>query len=92
MQQCGRSEFMELEILRSLEEALRRYSDLIYFDFCDTVLQSAEGISTVLIGCEGGFSDDEKQLLQSQRGFRLDSPMILRSESAVCTIAGKILL
>ncbi len=92
MQQCGRSEFMEFEMLQCLEETIKQYSDLVYFDFCDTVLQNSEEISTILVGCEGGFSDNEKQLLQLQQGFHLDSPMILRSESAACAIASKILL
>ncbi len=92
MQQCGRSEFMEFEMLQGLEEALKQYNNLVYFDFGDTVLQNSEGISTILIGCEGGFSNSEKQMLQSQQGLRLDSPMTLRSESAVCAIASKILL
>ncbi len=91
MQQCGRSEFMELQELKSLEDAIEKHSDLVYFDFCDDVLDECEAINTILVGCEGGFSDEERKLLQSQRGYRLNSEMILRSESAVCVISSKIL-
>ncbi len=92
MQQCGRSDFMEFERLESLEAVLREYRHVVYLDFCDTVLQESETIETVLIGCEGGFSDAERRQLASQRCFRLDTPMVLRSESAVCAVASKMLL
>jgi 16S rRNA (uracil1498-N3)-methyltransferase len=91
MQQCGRSEFMEFSELKSLEEAISRHPDLVYFDFCKTLLEKTDTISTILVGCEGGFSDDERMLLKSQQSYRLNSGMILRSESAVCVISSKIL-
>jgi 16S rRNA (uracil1498-N3)-methyltransferase len=91
MQQCGRSEFMEFEVLNDLNEAVKQYASLVYFDFCDTTLEETDGISTILIGCEGGFTQKEKELLKNQRGYRLDSPLVLRSESAVCAISSKIL-
>ncbi len=91
MQQCGRSELMELEELKNLEDAIEKYSDLVYFDFCDNVLDECGDINTILVGCEGGFSDEERKLLQTQRGYRLNSEMILRSESAICVISSKIL-
>ncbi len=62
------------------------------FDFCDNILQESSDFETVLIGCEGGFSKDEKELLSSLEVFRLDTPMVLRSESAVVAVASKILL
>ncbi len=92
MQQCGRSDVMELETLESLEVALKRYNNLIYLDFCDTLLDETQMIETVLIGCEGGFSDAERRQLASQQCFRLKTPTVLRSESAVCAVASKILL
>jgi 16S rRNA (uracil1498-N3)-methyltransferase len=46
----------------------------------------------VLIGCEGGFSKEERELLQTQEVFRLNTEMVLRSESAVVAVAAKILL
>ncbi len=92
MQQCGRSDFMEFEQLDSLEAALIRYEHLVYLDFCDTLLEDTGTIDTVLVGCEGGFSDAERRQLASQQCFRLNTPMVLRSESAVCAVASKILL
>ena len=61
------------------------------FDFTDKTLGCENDFKTVLIGCEGGFSPREKELLKAQEVFRLDTPMILRSESAVMAVASKIL-
>lgn len=91
-QQCGRSEQMEFEIHKSLEIFLTAHPETVVLDFCDRVLGCDEDISTVLIGCEGGFSENERKRLDNFKRFRLDTPMILRSESAVVGIASKILL
>jgi 16S rRNA (uracil1498-N3)-methyltransferase len=56
------------------------------------VLGESSGIDTVLIGSEGGLSESERALLQKQKVVRLDTPMILRSETAATAIASKILL
>ena len=50
-------------------------------------LKMINDIKTILIGCEGGFSKDEKEFLESSDVFRLDTSMILRSESAVIAVA-----
>ena len=61
-------------------------------DFTEKTLADASGFQRVLIGCEGGFSKEEKELLITQEIFRLDTPMVLRSESAVIAVASKILM
>ena len=91
-QQCGRSSFMEFGIYNDLESFLNDYPDVKVFDFCENVLQERSGFEDVLIGCEGGFSKEEKELLSSKEVFRLDTPLVLRSESAACAVAAKILL
>jgi len=91
MQQCGRSEWMELEMMDSLDDFLAAYPGAVVLDFCSSVLKSNVKVSTVLVGSEGGFSDAERIRLHSQRCIRLDTPMILRSESAVTAIAAKML-
>ncbi|MEO1953130.1 MAG: 16S rRNA (uracil(1498)-N(3))-methyltransferase [Campylobacterales bacterium] len=91
-QQCGRTSQMEFDSCKNLKEFITKYPDTKVFDFCDTVLKDADGFETVLIGCEGGFSQDEKELLSSQDVFRLNNPMVMRSESAVLAVASKILL
>ncbi|NOR57039.1 MAG: 16S rRNA (uracil(1498)-N(3))-methyltransferase [Sulfurimonas sp.] len=92
MQQCGRSSYMEFDSYKSIKEFIREFEDVKVFDFCDKVLDADADFSRVLIGCEGGFSQDERELLKSQESFRLDTPMVLRSESAVMAVASKVLL
>jgi len=91
-QQCGRTELMEFESYKNLQSFLEAYPDTKVFDFTDKVLECESDFSTVLIGCEGGFSDSERELLQKQEVFRLNTPMVLRSESAALAVASKILL
>ena len=91
-QQCGRSSFMEFAIYNNLEHFLNDYPDVKVFDFCDKVLKEQNNFENVLIGCEGGFSKEEKELLSQKEVFRLDTPSVLRSESAACAVAAKILL
>ncbi len=92
MQQCGRSSYIEFFTCRGVEEFITANPQTKVFDFCDNILGNSSSFETVLIGCEGGFSQEEKELLKVQEVFRLDTPMILRSESAVMAVASKILL
>lgn len=92
MMQSGRSTKMELSLYTNLKEFLKEYPETKVFDFTDKVFESKHVVETVLIGCEGGFSSVEKELLSTQEVFRLDTPMVLRSESAAVAIASKILL
>ncbi|MDT8338228.1 MAG: 16S rRNA (uracil(1498)-N(3))-methyltransferase [Sulfurimonas sp.] len=92
MQQCGRSSYIEFDTYKNVEAFVAKFPDTNVFDFCDETLQDYSSIKTVLIGCEGGFSQKEKELLSSLKRFRLDTPMVLRSESAVLAIASKIVL
>ena len=92
MQQCGRSTYIEFDIYKNIEEFIVKYPDTKVFDFCENSLKDGSGFERVIIGAEGGFSQDEKELLSSQDVFRLDTPMILRSESAVIAVASKVVL
>ncbi|SFV74555.1 Ribosomal RNA small subunit methyltransferase E [hydrothermal vent metagenome] len=92
MQQCGRSEYMEFDFYKNIKEFIKAYPDTKVFDFCDNVLEDVSDFQTILIGCEGGFSKEEKEFLSSLDVFRLDTPMVLRSESAVMAVASKILV
>ena len=91
-QQCGRTELMEFSTCKNIENFIKEYPDTKVFDFTDKTLQCESDFTTVLIGCEGGFSPKEKEFLQNQEVFRLDTPMVLRSESAALAVASKILL
>ena len=91
-QQCGRTEFMEFAVCKNLEQFVKENPEAKVFDFTDKKLPCENDFRTVLIGCEGGFSSKEKEFLKELEVFRLDTPMILRSESAVMAVASKILL
>ncbi len=92
MQQCGRTSYIEFDTSNSVYDFIKEYPDTKVFDFCDNVLSEDAAFKRVLIGCEGGFSEDEREFLKTQETFRLDTPMVLRSESAVMAVASKILL
>ena len=90
-QQCGRTELMEFESCKSIEHFIELYPETKVFDFTEKTLECESDFQTVLIGCEGGFSPREKEFLKKQEVFRLDTPMVLRSESAALAVASKIL-
>ena len=92
MQQSGRTSIMEFDTYKNISTFIEKYPDTKVFDFTEKTLADASGFQRVLIGCEGGFSKEEKELLITQEIFRLDTPMVLRSESAVMAVASKILL
>jgi 16S rRNA (uracil1498-N3)-methyltransferase len=92
-EQCGRSDLMEFEIFNSLGEFLNNYEDIAVVDFSQTKFsQIRQKPKTWLIGCEGGFSAEEKKELQKFATAGLESENILRSESAVMAIAAKLFL
>lgn len=92
MQQCGRTSYIKFDTYKNITAFIDEYPDTKVFDFCERVLKNGDDFKRVLIGCEGGFSKDEKELLKTQEVFRLDTPMVLRSESAVMAVASKIIL
>ncbi len=89
-QQCGRSRLMELEVLASLEEAIAHYEDIVLIDFSEEKLSCADNIASALIGPEGGVTSEERERFRMIKG--LDTPMILRSESAAVAVASKVLV
>ncbi|MDF1882264.1 16S rRNA (uracil(1498)-N(3))-methyltransferase [Sulfurimonas sp. MAG313] len=91
-QQCGRSKQIIFNVFKTLDGFLEEYPETVVLDFCDEVLGCENEVKTVLIGCEGGFSHNERVKIESLKRFRLDTPMILRSESAAMAIASKVLI
>lgn len=92
MQQSGRTSIMVFDTYKNIAAFIKEFPDTKVFDFTENILSGDSDFKRVLIGCEGGFSKNEKEMLQSQEVFRLNSPMVLRSESAVMAVASKILL
>ena len=91
-QQCGRSEMMVLEQYDSLREYLLAYPKSYLLNFSDTTLGCNSHIESIVIGCEGGVTEKELSSFASDQIVGLDTPLILKSESAACAVASKILL
>ena len=91
-QQSGRSEMMKLEMAEDIESFLKENPESKMLNFSENKIDSQKHIETILIGCEGGFHDDEVALFKSENIIGLDTPLVLKSESAVCAVASKILL
>lgn len=91
-QQSGRSEMMQLEIADDLESFLKNYPQSKMLNFSEKKIGTQEDIETIVIGCEGGFHEDEMALFKPENIVGLDTPLVLKSESAVCAVAAKLLL
>lgn len=91
--QCGRSSIISLETSNSLEEFLKQYPNTYFLDFSSTNIESKkDDIETLLIGCEGGFSNKERASFDKKRVVGFDSDLILKSETAAICAASKILV
>ena len=91
-QQSGRSEMMKLEMADSLESFLSKNPQSILLNFSENKIVSKNTIDTVIIGCEGGFHEDEVALFKPENIMGFDTPLVLKSESAACAVAAKFLL
>lgn len=89
-QQSGRSDLMVLEVLDSLEDTMARYGDFSVMDFGGG--KEMAGVEAIMIGCEGGFSENEREKLKNHQKIGLNSPFILKSETAALTFASKCLI
>jgi len=91
-QQCGRSDLMKLSFANSLFDFLAKYPNSYLLDFSNNSFNSNIDISSIVVGCEGGFSKDEKELFKENKIVGFDTSLILKSETAATAIASKILL
>ncbi len=82
-QQCGRSSLMKIEILEDLRAFLSMYPQSKIIDFSQNSIRKCGNFTSFLVGCEGGFSQNERELMSKENIIGLDNPMILRSETAV---------
>ncbi len=90
-QQSGRSSIITLEESDSLKTFLSENKESYMFNFSKNLVDDFKNdIKTIVIGCEGGFSDEEIALVEKQKIVGIDSSLILRSETGVITLASKI--
>lgn len=91
--QCGRSDIIKFEIVNCLEDFVNKNENVYFLDFSKTSLESKkEDINTIVLGCEGGFSSDERITFDEDKIVGFNTPLILRSETAIVSIASKILI
>jgi len=90
-QQCGRSSMIELETIGSLREFKQRYPQSSILHFSENRLDTYSPPECVVVGCEGGFSENEVKLFGADEITGLATPMILKSESAVMTVSAIVL-
>ena len=91
-QQCGRSRLMVLEQAGDLETFLRANPQAVALDFGGEPLECGPDADTVLIGPEGGFDLNEREMLKGYRVAGLATPLILKSETAAVAVAARLLL
>ena len=86
-QQCGRSVMMEFEEIKCIEKFLEIYPNSVILDFGGESIKDAPSFSTIIVGCEGGFSENEKKFFTNKMIYKLDTSMILKSESAAVAVS-----
>jgi len=92
-QQSGRSDIIDIEQCDSLEKFLKVYPDAYMFNFSSNHIDNSKDvIETIILGCEGGFSDKEVDNFDDTKLVGINSDIILRSETAAIIIASKLLV
>jgi 16S rRNA (uracil1498-N3)-methyltransferase len=75
-------------MVQNLKSFIEKYPDTYMFNFSqNNITNQKNDIKTIVLGCEGGFSKNEVDLLPSDKIVGIDSNLILRSETAAVTIA-----
>ncbi|MDH5465763.1 MAG: RsmE family RNA methyltransferase, partial [Thiovulaceae bacterium] len=92
MQQSGRFDMLQIQSGLTLETFVKQNPDALVLDFCETPLKKDDSFQTVILGPEGGFSEEEKELLEDLTTRKLQTPMVLRSETAAIAISSMMLL
>ena len=92
-EQCGRANLMQIECFDSTKDFANAYENAVMLDFSgeNSDFSEFKGDDKILfIGAEGGFTDEERSLFKKK--IKLKSPYILKSQSAIISVAAKILL
>jgi len=91
-QQSGRSEMMQLETADDLEDFLKENPQSKMLNFSKNSFVSNTAFETIVVGCEGGFTQEEETLFSSKDVIGFDTSLVLKSESAVCAVCSQKLL
>ena len=88
-EQCGRNSLMKIEIWQKFDDFIGKFDNVALIDFGGENLEKSED-EILFIGAEGGFSQHERAKIK--RKFGLNSPNILRSNTAIISVCAKKLL
>jgi 16S rRNA (uracil1498-N3)-methyltransferase len=92
-QQSGRSNLIILKESNSIEDFISDNPNSYMFNFSSNHIDNLkDNIDTIILGCEGGFSEDEVLSFDKTKIVGISSDIILRSETAAVTIASKLLV
>ncbi|WP_300827228.1 16S rRNA (uracil(1498)-N(3))-methyltransferase [Helicobacter sp. UBA3407] len=89
-EQCGRLIGLEIEIFSNMEEVLQNYQNFAVLDFGGEALVDSLKMP-LMIGCEGGFSQKEREILRDKHIFSAPKCNILRSETAALYAASRLI-
>lgn len=90
--QSGRSNIIKLNQCDSLDEFLKNNANTYMFNFSkNNINDKKDDIKTIIIGCEGGFSQEELNKIDKNKIVGCNVNSILRSETAVITVSSIIL-
>jgi len=90
--QCGRSNIIKLNTCDSLDEFLVNNPDTYMFNFSENNINNKkQDIKTIVIGCEGGFSNDEVSQITEDKIVGCNINAILKSQTAVVSVSSIIL-
>ena len=91
--QCGRSNIIKLEVCKNLEQFIKENPQTYFLDFSTISIDNKkEEINNLVIGCEGGFSKNEREKFNKDFVVGFNSNLILRSETAIISASSKIIL
>jgi 16S rRNA (uracil1498-N3)-methyltransferase len=87
--QCGRNDLIKMKVFGSLKEFMDETDDFSVFDFGGEALTAEDKNKLFLIGPEGGFGNEERELFgqKSKKILSFSTKNILKSETAVLAAA-----
>lgn len=90
--QCGRTSLIELAEAPALSSFLNAHPEAVILNFGGKNWDYTEPVETVVIGCEGGFDENEQKLFLHHRVRQFGSGTVLRSETAAVAVASMVVL
>ncbi len=88
-EQCGRNSILQIEIFKNFDDFVKKYKNIVLIDFEGENLSNFNLNEIPFIGPEGGFSAKEREKISKK--YFLNSKFILRSNSAIIGVCGRVL-